>query len=168
MKNTIRSKGKIWKRRSKNLTSGEIQCPLCGKWTKVPKLTDKHFNEEYLCRVCKKQFTEHVLGNKKAPKAKSKPKKFVASFPDDCPHKPFFGCKTPKGCVGCYWNPDKKIALMGEEKKTAKVHWFYGDKGHSKKVLKVLEDIKSGKGLGKGGTRTYLRYARKQKDDEDE
>ena len=52
MKNKIRWKGKIYKRRSGKLVSGEIECPRCGKWVKVPRFSEKHFNEEYNCRAC--------------------------------------------------------------------------------------------------------------------
>ena len=163
MKNIIRSQGKIWKRRSKNLKSGEICCPICGDWVTVKRFTDKHFKEEFRCKLC----TE--------PKPKPKPKKKVSkvkkiTFPPDCPHRPFFNCKTASGCKGCYYNPIKKIALMvrheDDEKKTAKDHWFYHSKKHSKESLKLLDDIKHGRGLLPGGNRTYFRYARKSEPEE--
>ena len=164
MKNVIRSQGKIWQRRSKNLKSGDIQCPTCGEWTTFKKLTDKHFNEEFVCKGCK------------PPKPKPKPKKKTAkkpkpTFPEDCPHKPFFACKRPSECVGCYYNPDKKIALAtkheDDPKKNAKDHWFYHSKKHAKERLKNLDDIKHGRGLLKGGNRSYFKYARKSADEED-
>lgn len=87
------------------------------------------------------------------------------TFPENCPHKQFFGCKNPSECVGCYYNPDKKYALMlkrnDDEPKTAKNNWFYNDKKHSKICLDMLDDIKNGRGLLKGGTRCYFKNARK-------
>ena len=169
MKNIIRSKGKTWKRRSKNLTSGEIQCPRCGEWKKVPKLTDKHFNEEYTCRTCKKEINLTTPRPTKA--TPQRPKRFKPQFPDDCPHKAFFWCKSPSECIGCYYNPDKKIALMqrseDDEKKTAKDNWFYHDKKHAKECLSLLDDIRLGKGLFKNGTRCRFKHARKDELEED-
>lgn len=171
MKNNIRSKGRIWKRRSKNLISGEIQCPRCGEWKKVPKFTDKHFTEEYTCRGCKKELNEE---QPKPPPKKKKPKekKFKPRWPDNCPHKAFFWCKSPRECVGCYYNPEKKVALMttgdDDPKKTAKKDWFYGQtKKQVEERLQTLEDIKHGKGLFKGGARCRFKHARKSEEDED-
>ena len=47
-------------------------------------------------------------------------KKMKTKFPEDCPHKNFFGCKTSKDCSTCYYNPDIK-----------QKPWFYGDKRHA-------------------------------------
>jgi len=160
MINEIYSGGKIWKRRSKNLTSGEIICPRCGDPTKVRKFTDKHFNEPFLCKNCTKETKP------KPKKLVTKPKRKKETFPENCPHKPFFNCKVARNCVGCYYHPVKKIALMpktpDDPPKTARNHWFYGVKSHSKRALKLLDDIKHGRGLCKGGTRTYFKYARKE------
>ena len=161
MKNKIRSQGRIWHRRSKNLTSGEILCPRCGAWKRVSKFTDKHFTEEHSCRTCKRELREIQIKVKPI-----KVKKAKAQFPKDCPHRPFFWCKTPKACVGCYYNPDKKFALAArfdddDEKKKAKTHWFYGNKRHAKASLKMLDDIKHGRGLFENGRQHHFRYARK-------
>ena len=168
MKNNIRSKGRVWKRRSKNLKSGEIQCWTCGEWKKVPAFQDKHFKVEYHCRSCTKVLNEDKPKNINQV---STPKKIRPKFPDNCPHKPFFWCKRASECIGCYYNPDKKIALMTKDpddpKKTAKNDWFYGNKKHAKECLEILEDIKYGRGLRKGGTRSRFKHAR-EKEDEDE
>jgi hypothetical protein len=168
MKNSIRVKGKICIRRSKNLKSGEVACARCGDWTFVTKLLDKHFNEEYRCSNCKKELKVDEV---KPPKV-SKPKKQKIGFPENCPHKPFFGCSRASECVGCYYNPDVKIALMvrdpDDDPKTAKVNWFYADKKHAKVCLEMLDDIKQGRGLHKGGTRCHFRYGRKTEKDGDE
>lgn len=164
MKNNIRSKGRIWKRRSKNLKSGEIQCWTCGEWKKVPKFADKHFKEEYHCRSCTKVLNESKP--KPTKKKETKPKKFKPRFPENCPHKAFFWCKSPSECIGCYYNPDKKVALMTRDpddpKKNAKRDWFYGDKKHAKECLEMLEDIKHGRGLFKNGTRFRFKHQRKE------
>ena len=164
MKNEIRSNGKIWKRRSKNLTSGEINCPRCGIWKPIKKFTDKHFNDEYFCQRCKKELKE-LEPKKVSTKVSGKPKKKKPQWAIDCPHRPFFACKKASECQGCYYNPTKKIALLLKEpddpKKTATNNWFYGNKKDAKKLLKILDDIKSGKGLHIGGRRTYFKYARK-------
>jgi hypothetical protein len=160
MKNVIRSNGKVFKRRSAKLKSGEIQCGMCGDWKKVGKLTDKHFDVEYLCKTCSDDTKPEP---KKIPKQKVK-----LQLAEDCPHRPLFGCVKPTECVGCYHNPVKKMALMineDEDKKTARDNWFYGTKKHSKACLEILDDIKRGKGLHRGGTRCYLKYARKSEDE---
>jgi len=162
MINVIWHQGKIWKRRTKNLTTGEIECQVCGKLTKIPKLTDKHFNEEYLCRSCKKEKNAEEK-TVSAPKKKAKPK---ARWAIDCPHRNFFACKVASGCVGCYYNPDMKTALMlkqeDDPKKNKTNDWFYGNKAHVKKALKMLADIKTGKGLRKGGRRCYFKHSKKE------
>ena len=169
MKNQIRANGKIFERRSKNLTSGEIHCGRCGEWKRVSKLTDKHFNEEFLCSTCRKELKPEVEVKVKKSK-KQTAKKFKAHFPDNCPHKPFFACTRASECVGCYYNPEKAIALMTKDEddppKTAKENWFYGDKKHAKASLATLEDIKHGRGLLKGGNRCYFKYARKSDNEE--
>lgn len=169
MKNVIRSKGKICLRRSKNLTSGEIECPRCGKWDKVKTLTDKHFNEEYFCSTCRKELKSLETKTESTKVNGNIPKRRKSQWAIDCPHKPFFGCKVARECTGCYYNPDQKIALIRLEeddpKKTAKMHWFYGDKSHVKKSLKLLEEIKVGKGIHKGGNRSHFKYARKSEDE---
>lgn len=165
MKNMIRSKGKIFKRRSKTLKSGEINCGRCGTWTKVSRFTEKHFTEEYQCRSCAKELNI----DKPKPKRTKTTKKSKPQWAIDCPHKPFFNCKRPSECRGCYYNPSKKLALLkadpDDDVKTAKDHWFYGNKKHAKTCLKMLDDIKHGRGLRKGGNRTYFRYARKSEND---
>lgn len=168
MKNVIRTKAgkgfKIWKRRSVNLTSGEINCGRCGAWTRVTRFTDKHFKDEYSCRTCKKELN----ADKPKPKRKSAPKKKL-QWPEHCPHKPFFNCKVVSECKGCYYNPTKKLALLKIDKddpnKIAKDHWFYGNKAHAKKALKLLDDIRLGRGLQRGGNRTYFKHARKSEID---
>lgn len=85
-----------------------------------------------------------------------KPNTKKAQFPSNCPHKNFFGCKTPRDCPTCYYNPDIK-----------QKPWFYGDKAHAKKCLKLLEDIRLGRGLQPGGKRFPWKYARKNKDEEE-
>lgn len=85
-------------------------------------------------------------------------------LPENCLHKGFFWCKTPSQCIGCYYHPDKKIALIKKEKdefKSVKYHWFYHDKKHVKICLEMLEDIKAGKGLFKNGTRCWFKHSRK-------
>ena len=162
MKNTIRVDGKICIRRTKKLKPGEINCSRCGDWTFVSRLTDKHFNDEYQCQNCKSELKVKVESTKVCNKA---PRKQRKEFPEDCPHRPFFGCARPSDCVGCHYNPDKKIALMlrdpDDEPKTAKFNWFYSDKKHAKICLDMLDDIKHGRGLLKGGNRCYFKYARK-------
>lgn len=171
MKNVIRSNGKIAKRRSKNLNEGEIQCLTCGTWITVSKFVDKHFNEIFYCKSCKKEQQEE---DKKVDIKPKKKKQQRPQFPDNCPHRPFFGCNSSRWCQGCYYNPDEKIALMtkfgydSDEVKTSKTHWFYSDKNHAKKLLALLEDIKQGRGLLKGGNRSWFKYARKNKDDDEE
>ena len=170
MINLIRSKGRLWQRRSKNLKSGEINCVRCGDWKRVSKFTDRHFKEEYFCRTCKKELTKAQKKTTATKVSGKNPKKLKPYFPKDCLHRPFFWCKTPSKCIGCYYNPEKKIALMrrfeDDEKKTAKVNWFYGrGKRNVKKLLKFLDDIKHGRGLHRGSTRLYFRYARKSEND---
>lgn len=87
---------------------------------------------------------------KRTTKKSTKPK-----FPSDCPHKNFFGCKTPTFCTTCYYNPDIK-----------QTPWFYSDKRHAKKMLDMLEDIRLGRGLRPGGKRTPWKYARKDKEEQ--
>lgn len=162
MKNEIRSNGKIWKRRSKALKSGEIQCNICGDWKRIAKLTDKHFKEEFNCKDCTPE----------TPKPKTIPKKINTKsvLAEECSHKPLFGCKRPIECRGCYYNPNKKIALMTVEiadVKTVGNDWLYGNKKHTKTTLSILEDIKHGRGLHKGGNRSYFKYARKSVGEED-
>jgi len=183
MINTIRINGVTRERSSKAMFTGdhddiEIQCFECGSWKDIKKLTNDHIIKKYLCRSCKMKAT---MAKKKKTKKKVKkkavkkgPKKFKPYWPDDCPHRPFFKCKTPTGCQGCYHNPEKKIALMpkrghedDKEKKTAKIHWFYGVKSHVKKSLGLLDDIKNGRGLHPGGTRSYFKYARKIEEDDE-
>lgn len=170
MKNVVRSKGRIWKRRSKNLNSGEIQCHTCGEWKRVPKFTDRHFKEEYHCRSCNKMLNEGKPKPEPKAKDKKKPKRFKPYWPKDCPHRAFFWCKTPSRCVGCYYNPEKKIALMtrneDDPKKTAKNDWFYGNKKHAKECLKLLEDIRLGRGLLPNGTRHRFKHQRKTDEDD--
>lgn len=93
-------------------------------------------------------------------------------FPENCPHKQFFGCKNPSDCIGCYYNPDKKYALMlrnkDDEPKNSKDNWFYGNKKSAKISLQTLDDIKNGRGLLKGGTRCYFKNARKGGEDTNE
>jgi len=167
MKNQIRHNGKIFERRSKSLSSGEIHCGRCGEWQKVSRLTDKHFNEEFMCSTCKKELKPKVEVKQSK---KQSAKKTKAHFPDNCPHKPFFGCTRPSECMGCHYNPVKEIALMTKDpddpKKTAKENWFYGDKKNAKARLEMLEDIKHGRGLLKGGNRCYFKYARKSEEEE--
>lgn len=79
-----------------------------------------------------------------------------ASWPSNCPHKNFFGCKTPKDCPTCYYNPD-----------ITQKSWFYSNKAHAKKCLALLEDIRLGRGLQPGGKRFPWKYARKNKDEEE-
>jgi len=150
MKNEIRTpdgKGgwKIWTRRSKNLTSGEICCPRCGEWKEFKRLTDRHFEDEYICSKCKKE-----LRDLEPPKPKETvPKKVKPQFPPDCKHKWFFKCKYARECIGCYYNPDKKIAMMKKHEDDSpkpKTLWFYHDKKFAKEMLKMLEDIKQGRG----------------------
>lgn len=167
MKNVIRSKGKIWKRRSKNLTSGEIECPRCGHWTKVSKFTDKHFDIEFICIQCRKEIKKEQAADKtESPKKKRE----VLQFPPNCPHKPFFGCKRPSECVGCYYNPNKEISFKLKNPDSTprpKWMWFYHNKKEAQERLQLLDDIKNGKGLFKNGTRTYFKYARKNEDDDE-
>lgn len=169
MINMIRTKdGKVWTRRSKGLVTGEICCPRCGDWKKVGKFTDKHFTEEYTCSTCKGELK--TKDGEPTKVSGHKPKKVRAQFPENCPHRPFFGCRTAGGCIGCYYNPDVKIALMkrdeDDQDKTAKDNWFYGNKKHAKECLAILEDIKHGRGLLKGGNRTYFKYARNKGEEE--
>lgn len=168
MKNVIKSQGRVWKRRSKNLVGGEIECVRCGHDTTIKTFKDEHFTKEFVCSTCKKELKADQP--KPKPKKKKTPKKKKIGFPDDCPHRPFFHCKTASGCKGCYYNPDKKIALMkkneDDEPKNSKEHWFYHSKKHSKECLKLLDDIKHGRGLMPGGNRHYFRYARKTEEDE--
>lgn len=167
MKNNIRVKGKIYQRRTKNLKSGEIQCHTCGEWKRVPTFTDKHFIEEYTCRTCKKELKEPASINTK-PKTRSN----KLEFPDSCPHRVFFWCKKPSECIGCYYNPDKKIALIKKDEddpnKSVKTDWFYGNKKQAKLGLQNLEDIKNGKGLFKNGNRYRMKHSRKQSEEDDE
>ena len=54
-----------------------------------------------------------------------------------------------------------------DPKKTAKNDWFYGNKKHAKVCLEMLEDIKHGRGLLKGGRRYHFKYARTKSNDEE-
>jgi len=178
MINSLKVDGILRERSSKTLLTGdyseiEIQCYECGIWKSVKKLTNEMITEKFFCGSCKRK---NKAPKKKITKKKTtKAKKWKNQFPENCPHKAFFGCKVANQCQGCYYNPDKKIALMPKygipfepgEKKNTKEHWFYGDKKHSEKALGLLEEIKSGKGLLKGGARSHFKYARK-KYDEDE
>ena len=100
---------------------------------------------------------------------KSVPKRIKVGFPESCPHKPFFGCTKASECLGCYYNPSKKVAMMlrdpDDRKKNQQTDWFYSSSRHAKKCLEMLEDIKHGRGLHKGGTRCYFKYARKGDDE---
>lgn len=165
MINIIHSDGKIWERRSKKLISGEIECPRCGGLKYFSNLLDKHFTEVYICNTCKKELN----ADKPKSKPKSKPKKkSEIRWAVDCPHKPFFKCKSKRECQGCYYNPSKKIALVikdpSDPKKTPTHDWFYGNKAHVKKALRLLNDIKNGKGLMRGGSRYHFKYAKKDED----
>ncbi|MBV1929312.1 MAG: hypothetical protein KUG81_07360, partial [Gammaproteobacteria bacterium] len=60
-----------------------------------------------------------------------------------------------------------KLRHSDDPKKNAKDHWFYGDKRWAKKLLTVLDDIKHGRGLLKGGNRYRFRYGRTKVEDED-
>ena len=178
MINSIRIDGVLRERKSKALFTDdyskiEIQCYDCGIWKKIKKIENDHITKKFKCASCKRK--SNPTKKKKVAKKKvtKKKEKWKVTWPDNCPHKAFFGCKIMSQCQGCYYNPDKKIALMpkkgqdDDEKKTAKIHWFYGDKKYSEKALKLLEEIKLGKGLHKGGTRSHFKYSRK-KDEEDE
>lgn len=116
----------------------------------------------------KKKVTTKTVKKKVAKKIV--PKKIKIDFPENCPHKPFFGCNKKSECLGCYYNPNQKIAMMKRDiddpTKSPKDDWFYGSKRHAKKCLEMLEDIKLGRGLHKGGTRCYFKYARKSGDEE--
>ncbi len=149
MKNGIRTKEgkgwKVWSRRSKKLKSGEINCPRCGEWKEIKRFTDKHFTEDYICGRCKKELRKL---NPPEPKERKVPKP-KATFPMDCKHKWFFRCKTPSRCVGCYYHPVRKIAMMTrheDDDPKPRSLWFYADKRHVKDSLKMLEDIKYGRG----------------------
>lgn len=170
MKNTIRTGDKIWLRRSKKLVSGEIQCPRCGDWTKVRKLSDKHFTEEYICTDCKKETKEESPPPKqKKATGLLKQKKFKPYFPPNCPHRPMYRCKRPSECVGCYWNPEKKVALMAKsEDDEPKKLWFYSNKKDAKEQLKLLDDIKNGVGLFPNGNRCKFKNARTKDDMDDQ
>ncbi len=172
MINDIRLDGVIRERKSKTMLTGdhsqiEIRCYECGEWVAIKKLENEHIVKKFNCKKC-------VAAIKRAKK-KKKPKKKVAKKPakakpkwaPDCPHKAFFRCANARQCQGCYYHTEKKFALMPryghavEEKKTAKIHWFYGDKAHVKKALKLLDDIRLGKGLKSGGNRCYFKHAKK-------
>jgi hypothetical protein len=165
MINVIKSQGKVWLRRSKNLVSGTIECHRCGDEKKVVKFTGKHFTVEFICRTCNKELNV----DKVKPKRVSKPKKPKPTMAKDCPHKYFFGCKGANGCIGCYYNPDVKMALKkatpDDPKKNKTDNWFYGNKAHAKKALKLLDDIRLGRGLKRGGKRFYFKHS-KNKDEE--
>jgi len=168
MINKIRSNGKIWQRRSKSLVSGEIECPRCGEWKHFSKLNDSHFKDEYICPQCSKEvksdFSLEPITERK--RHNNKPKKFKPYLAQTCPHKQFFGCTKPRDCVGCYYNPEQKIAMMKRDEDdppTNKSHWFYASKKHSEELLNMLDDIKNGIGLSKGGNRCYFKNARKDK-----
>lgn len=162
MINNIRKDGKIWKRRSKNLTSGEIECKRCGDWTKINKLKESHFCEEFICKNCSKEIKDET------PKeTKKHVKKEKLTLPENCEFKSQFYCKNPKDCIGCYYHPIKEIALDdGEGGRKSSHLWLWSDKKHAKTMLKLLDDIRKGKGLHKGGNRSYLKHSKREKEDE--
>ena len=179
MINSLKVDGVIRERKSKTLLTGqfseiEIQCYECGIWKKIKKIENEHITKKFLCGSCKRKLKKPTKKKVTKKKVSKKSKRFKNQWPEDCPHKPFFGCKSPNECQGCYYNPDKKIAMMPkygqtfdkEDKKNTKDHWFYHYKSHVKESLEFLSDIKSGKGLKKGGTRYYFKYARKNDDEE--
>ena len=173
MINTIKLDGKIRERSSKTMFTGdhseiEIQCFECGDWKEIKKIKSEHIIKKFLCGKCgrksKKKVSKKKVTKKKVAK-KSKP-----SWALDCPHRPFFKCKAPRECQGCYYHPIRKVALQAKygmpfekgEGKNPKDHWFYYSKKYSKQLLGMLDDIKNGKGLMPGGRRYYFRYARKE------
>jgi hypothetical protein len=83
--------------------------------------------------------------------------KHIAKFPSQCPHKNFFGCKTPKDCPTCFYNPEIKYKEL----------WFYDDPVNVVETLERLEDIRLGRGLRPGGRRFPWKYSRKKTDEED-
>lgn len=160
MKNNIRTDGKIYKIKNKSLVSGEIECISCGDWVYFEKLRPVHFKKEFFCKTCKTQMKKEPIKKERVVTKKS--------LPLDCAHRQFFGCKRPSECTGCYYNPDWEMAriqiIEGGEQKTKKDHWFYGDKKHVERCLKLLDDIKRGVGLMKGGTRCYFKFLSRGED----
>lgn len=183
MINSIKLDGVLRERKSKSLFTDsyseiEIQCYECGKWVKIKKIENDHIVKKFNCGSCKRKIKPPVKRSKNSKAIKKAVKKVAKKriqFPEDCPHKPFFKCTVASQCQGCYYNPDKAIALMPKkgqefekgEKKNTKDHWFYGDKSHVKKALGLLEDIKTGKGLHKGGARCHFKYARKNNEEDE-
>lgn len=177
MINDLKVDGIIRERTSKALFTNEhscieIRCYECGEWIVIKKILSEHITERFTCGVCSRKLKAATRAQEKAKtKAEVKPKairKAKNQFPSDCPHKPFFHCRSANECQGCYYNPDMKIALMSKygheddgEKKTAKIHWFYGDKKHAETSLAILDDIKHGRGLHKGGNRCWFKYSKK-------
>jgi len=97
-------------------------------------------------------------------KRKRKRKSRLVDFPDNCQHRAFFSCKKPNKCLGCYYNPIKADAYADKEPDEKKI-WFYSSKKHVKACLQELSEIKKGKGLCRGGTRCYFKYAKREFDD---
>ena len=84
----------------------------------------------------------------------AKKKTIKGKYPNDCPHKNFFGCKHTRDCATCYYNPD-----------ITQKPWFYDDPADAKKSLSTLDDIRCGRGLRPGGKRFPWKYVRKKKND---
>lgn len=170
MINNIRKNGKVFLRRSKKLTSGEIECKKCGEWEEVKKLTSSHFNEEFLCKECKKELKKYQAKVEKLKQETQKPKSKL-SMPDNCSHKNFLWCKNASNCVGCIYHPIKEIALMkrheDEEEKDESM-WFYYDEEDARERLKILDDIRLGKGLFKNGRRSNFRFSQRNVDKDEE
>lgn len=185
MINDLKIDGVIRERTSKALFTNEhshieIRCYECGDWIEIKKILSEHITARYVCGGCSRKLKlaerakeKAATQKEKVPTAEKKLARFKNSFPDNCPHKPFFGCRSANSCQGCYYNPNVKIALMprfGHEddgdKKTAKEHWFYGDKKNSAKSLAILDDIKHGRGLMPGGNRCYFKYSKRTNDEE--
>lgn len=186
MINDLKVDGVIRERTSKALFTNEhsnieIRCYECGDWVEIKKLLSEHITAKYTCGSCSRKIKLAERAKEKAntpkekkPTSEKKSVKFTNRFPDNCPHKPFFACRSANSCQGCYYNPDMKIALMRKlgheddgEKKTAKAHWFYGDKKSAEISLAILDDIKHGRGLMPGGNRCYFKYAKRTSDDEE-
>ncbi len=176
MLNSIKIDGVIRSRKSKALFTDsfseiEIQCFNCGIWKEIKKIKNEHIIEKFLCGTCSRRAKLRAKRPNRKPKkiAKKKSKKFKPYWPEDCPHYAFFRCKSPRECVGCYYNPERKIAMMPkpgvELEKGEKKPWFYSSKKHAKLALEMLNDIKTGKGLHKKGNRCYFKHARKEKDE---
>ena len=177
MLNTIKIDGQVRDRKSKAMFTNDyseigIQCFDCGDWVEIKKLTNDHITKKFHCGSCSRKIKSAIKKAKKKPvkKVVKKSTRVKPQWAENCEHMAFFKCKSPRECQGCYYNPTKKIALQSRygipfepgEKKNAKDHWFYGNKKHVTEALKLLADIKSGKGLKAGGNRSYFRYARKE------